>query len=87
VLAVINTDQIRAHTRPAQLRAPRANVANMEATVKETAEARSRLSSLRVAGIGTGKQAAEADHARGCRRRKAKADVQSGAQLRCSRRC
>ena len=84
VLAVINTDQVRAQlsqARAAQA-AARANVTNMNATVKETQLRRDRANQL----FGRGgvsaqeQQATEADYARAAAGvEKAKADVQNAS--------
>jgi HlyD family secretion protein len=82
VLAVINTDQIRAQLAQAkaELSAANASVATSEATVNETRERRDRADGLFMRGIVSQQdfQTAEADYARAVAAvAKAKADVEN----------
>ena len=84
VLALINTDQIRAQLAQARaaLAAARANVTNMEATVNETRLRRDRADRLFARGgvSAEAQQAAEADYARAVAGvAKARADVQNAS--------
>jgi HlyD family secretion protein len=84
VLAVINTDQIRAQLAQAEasLAAAKASVMTGEATVTETADKRTRAQGLFTRGIVSQQdlQTAEADYARAVAAvAKAKADVQNAA--------
>jgi HlyD family secretion protein len=84
VLAVINTDQIRAQLAQAEaaLAAAKASVMTSEATVTETADRRTRAQGLFTRGIVSQQdlQTAEADYARAVAAvAKAKADVQNAA--------
>lgn len=87
VLAVINTDQIRAQLAQAQaaLNAAKAAVSTSEATVNETREKRDRAQGLFARSIVSAQdlQTAEADYARAVASvAKAKADVENaGAQV------
>lgn len=86
VIAVINTDQIRAQLAQAQaaLSAARASVMTSEATVKETSERRARAQGLYTRGIVSQAdlQTAEADYSRGLASvAKAKADVENASAL------
>ena len=84
VIAIINTDQIRAQLAQSQagLSAARANVMTSEATVQETSDRRTRAQGLYARGIVSQAdlQTAEADYARGVAAvAKAKADVENAA--------
>src|SRR5258705_7520243 len=84
VIAVINTDQIRAQLAQAQaaLNASRATVVNNEATVKETFERRNRARGLFAIGGASAQdmQTAEAEYDRAVASvAKAKADVENAA--------
>ena len=86
VIAIINTDQIRAQLAQAQaaLNAARATVLNNEATVKETLERRNRARGLfAIGGISAQDvQTAEAEYDRAVASvAKAKADVENAAAL------
>ena len=86
VIAVINTDQIRAQLAQAEaaLNAARATVINNEATVKETFERRNRARGLfAIGGVSAQEvQTAEAEYDRAVASvAKAKADVENAAAL------
>ena len=84
VLAVINTDQIRAQLAQAvaSLNAAKAEVMTSEATVKETSDKRTRSQALSARGIVSAQdlQTAEADYDRAVAAvAKSKADVDNAA--------